>query len=172
MLLEIIDTTLEHTSWEGLQRHLHHPRTPWTLCHGDFHAGNMMYVKRDLLAAGTNYANRSLKWFDWTEVGPWEPTTDLAQFIISDVRVEIMKQHVKALLRTYWEELLQLGVSQEEYSFEYCWERFYVGGVERWIRLFVVICGFPDVPATFIQYLHNQIFGFVCLEQPRSAYSF
>ena len=40
-----------------------------------------------------------LRWFDWSEVGPWEPTTDLAQTLISDVKAAIFVQHSRALLR-------------------------------------------------------------------------
>jgi hypothetical protein len=50
-----------------------------------------------------------------TPGGMWELMTDLAQTIISDVKPEIFKKHTKDLVRTYWEQLIQLGVSEKEY---------------------------------------------------------
>ena len=40
-LVNIINQSLERTSWKALQAHLHDPHIPYTLTHGDFHAANM-----------------------------------------------------------------------------------------------------------------------------------
>lgn len=84
-------------------------------------------------------------------VGPWEPTTDLAQTIISDVKPELLVKHTNNLVTLYWERLFQLGVSDKEYSLYFSFfslligthsayvERYCQGGPERWIWLFVVI---------------------------------
>lgn len=50
-------------------------------------------------------------------MGPWEPTTDLAQTIISDVKPELFIKHTNTLVRAYWERLIQLGISEKEYYF-------------------------------------------------------
>jgi hypothetical protein len=46
--------------------------------------------------------------------GPWEPTTDLVQTIISDVKPELFTVHSKTLLTVYWEALTSRGVSKVE----------------------------------------------------------
>jgi hypothetical protein len=44
-----------------------------------------------------------------SEVGPWEPTTDLGQLIISDVRPAVFVPHMRALVQTYWDRLVSKG---------------------------------------------------------------
>lgn len=66
-----------------------------------------------------------------SEVGLWEPATDLAQMIISDVKAEVMKTHCKGALRDYWERLRALGVPENDYPWEACWQAFCRGGMER-----------------------------------------
>jgi Phosphotransferase enzyme family len=41
-LASIIEKSWANSSWDKLQVHLQNPEIPWTLCHGDFHAGNMI----------------------------------------------------------------------------------------------------------------------------------
>jgi len=148
-LAAVIEKSFAHTSWANLQAHLQNPAIPWTLCHGDFHAGNMILVEEQLLLV------------DWSQCGPWEPTTDLAQTIISDVKPELFKKHTKEWVRTYWEKLCQLGISEKEYPFQLCWESFCRGGPERWVWLFVVMAVMPGVPLPLTQYFHNQLLAFI-----------
>ncbi len=151
-LVSIIDESLAKASWRSLQTHLNKPGVPFTLCHGDFHAANMFLLndKEDI----------ELVMFDWSEVGPWEPTTDLAQTIISDVKASIFLEHSRGLVRKYWERLVELGVSSQEYPFSTCWESFCRGGPERWIWIFVVLSSFP-VPDALVQYFHDQLLAFI-----------
>lgn len=57
-LQKVIDKSFQNTTWEALQQHLHDPKVPFTLCHGDFHAANMMMVK----------SSGKVLMFDWSEV--------------------------------------------------------------------------------------------------------
>lgn len=41
-LVKIIDESFARATWANLQAHLRNPSIPWTLCHGDFHAGNIL----------------------------------------------------------------------------------------------------------------------------------
>jgi len=160
-LVKIIDRSFEMASWEELQAYLHDPRIPWTLTHGDFHAGNLMYIRE----------GKQIKYFDWSEIGPGEPTTDLAQTLISDVSPALFSQ-TKPLLRKYWEKLIALGVPESDYSFEFCWQSFCAGGVERWIWMFAVIsgCTWMQIPDAFVQYLHDQIVAFIVAHGKQEYY--
>jgi len=156
-LAGILDRAFETASWEALQTRLRDPAVPWTLCHGDFHASNLFLLN----SAAAGEEEGGLVLFDWTEVGPWEPTTDLAQTVISDVKAELFVTHTRPLVRKYWERLLVLGVTAESYPFEMCWESFCHGGVERWLWIFSVLCGMPHIPAQATQYFHDQLLAFI-----------
>lgn len=147
-LEKIIDLSYEKASWENLQAHLKDPKIPFTLCHGDFHAANM-YLRE----------NGDVVMFDWSEVGPWEPTTDLAQMVISDIKPEIFIQHSKTLVKKYWDFLVANGVSATDYPFELCWKRFCHGGAERWIWVFSLL--YQYVPGHALEYFHNQLLLFI-----------
>ncbi|KAG5176420.1 hypothetical protein JKP88DRAFT_334990 [Tribonema minus] len=163
-LAAMMDASLEATSWQALQEHLRSPRTPFTLCHGDFHAANMIFLKDN--GASTSPLSTStssggeLFAVDWSEVGPWEGTTDLAQMVISDVKPSVFEPHASALVRAYWQALVAEGVSKESYSFGDCWEAFCRGGMERWLWLFAVISALPNIPHSAVQYFHDQLLAF------------
>ncbi len=42
-------------------------------------------------------------------MGPWEPTADLGQLIISDVKPEVFVPNMRALVQAYWERLVAKG---------------------------------------------------------------
>lgn len=127
-LRRIMDMSFANTSWAKLQAHLRDPLVPFTLTHGDFHAGNMRFKPHE----SGDVARGRLFLFDWSEVGLWEPTADLGQMLISDVKPEVFKPHSRALVRAYWDRLQELGVREETYTFERCWDAFCRGGVEKW----------------------------------------
>ncbi|ORY04308.1 hypothetical protein K493DRAFT_333945 [Basidiobolus meristosporus CBS 931.73] len=161
--IDIVDKSFASTSWDNLQKHLRDPTIPFTLCHGDFHAGNMIWVQSD--------SEQQLRVVDWSEVGVWEPTADLGQTIISDVKPEIWRDNQTdiKLLREYWEKLVSLGVSAEEYPFDLCLERYERAPVERWIWVFSVMSMF-GLPAAAIQYFHDQILSFIEAHGDHEAY--
>jgi hypothetical protein len=103
------------------------------------------------------------------QVGPWEPTTDLAQMIISDVKPELFKAHSKHLVRLYWDHLVKHGVPESSYPFEACWRSFCRGGVERWIWLFTVLASM-SLPPKAIQYFHDQLLAFIDAHEERECY--
>eukprot|EP00026_Physarum_polycephalum_P009343 Phypoly_transcript_09463.p1 GENE.Phypoly_transcript_09463~~Phypoly_transcript_09463.p1 ORF type:complete len:431 (+),score=72.72 Phypoly_transcript_09463:104-1396(+) len=148
-LAAIIEKSFARASWANLQAHLQNPAVPWTFCHGDFHAGNMVL------------ANEEIHLVDWSQCGPWEPTADLAQTIISDVKPEVFQKHTKEWVRAYWDRLTKLGISEKEYPFSTCWERFCMGGPERWIWLFVIMIQMPAVPVPLNEYFQDQLLGFI-----------
>jgi hypothetical protein len=168
-LTAIIDDSYAVTCWERLQARLRDPSVPFTLCHNDFHASNMFLRVRANLApiysSGAVHTTPSdIIMFDWSEVGPWEGTTDLTQMIISDVRPEVYRGHTKMLVKAYWERLVSKHnspVNAEDYPFDQCWDAFCRGGPERWIWLFSVIAVFPGIPGSAVQYFHDQLLAFI-----------
>jgi thiamine kinase-like enzyme len=57
-LASIIAKSWANSSWDKLQAHLQNPEIPWTLCHGDFYAGNMILDGDELF------------WVDWAQCTP------------------------------------------------------------------------------------------------------
>lgn len=121
---------------------------------------------------------RRLVWVDWSEVGVWEPTADLGQFIISDVKPELWAsaQKDRDLLRThYWQRLCDLSATDfaNHYTFEQCWESYCRAPVERWVWLLSVMASFGSdrVPDALIQYFHDQLLTFIESHGDREWYS-
>eukprot|EP00056_Hartaetosiga_gracilis_P019437 m.14145 g.14145 ORF g.14145 m.14145 type:complete len:491 (+) comp7698_c0_seq1:81-1553(+) len=196
-LIKIIDNSFAATSWDDLQEHLNNPAVPFTLVHGDFHAANIIYIpppstKAAMTTTATTTSNQNkeidsnptpspsspltppkegkLVIVDWSEVGPWEPTLDLAQTIISDFPSAMFEESTKPLLReAYWanltDEHAEFFVSKEDYPFEQCWEEFCRAGTEKWLWIFAFMVGL-DLPPFFMNYLQNQILTFIDVHTP------
>jgi len=148
-LIDVVSRSFESASWDALQKRL--KDLPFTLTHGDFHGSNMMWMEEE---------EQPLRLFDWSEVGPWEPCADLGQCIISDVRPDVWKGHDETLLKAYWDELIRLGVSADDFPYELCLERYQRAPVARWIWLFGVLCGL-SLPAVAMQYFHDQLLAYI-----------
>lgn len=150
--IEMMNRSYDQSSFEDVQTFL--KETPFTLTHGDYHAANMM-VKDD----------KALKVLDWSEVGPWEPTTDLAQTIISDVPATLFP-HVEGILRKDYYDCL-ISNHYISYDWEDCRRRFGQSGMERWIWVLGVMELFP-CPDRLYQYFIDQMEAFrqeFCPEQ-------
>eukprot|EP00743_Colponemidia_sp_Colp-15_P002356 GILK01002554.1.p1 GENE.GILK01002554.1~~GILK01002554.1.p1 ORF type:complete len:427 (+),score=55.47 GILK01002554.1:78-1358(+) len=152
-LIAIFNKSYAHSSWETLQAHLQDKTIPFTLTHGDFHAANMFWYN-----AGQGIER--LRLVDWSEVGPWEPTMDLSQTVISDVKRDVWRTHDRRLVKHYYDTLIKHGVSADEYTFDQCWERYQRAGVEKWIWMFSIMARFA-MPAIAKQYFHDQILSFI-----------
>ncbi|KAF0978157.1 hypothetical protein FDP41_002672 [Naegleria fowleri] len=148
-LVGIIDRSYELASWENMQKAIH--EEPFALCHGDFHASNMF----------VNVETLELSLFDWSEVGIWNPVTDLAQTLISDVNPDIVAKHSKRLLRVYYDELIRCGADLTDFSFEDCWNCFCKNGPERWIWLFSVLASLSFIPEKAVKYWHDHLLSFI-----------
>lgn len=175
-LVSIIDASFEHTSWDALMAHLSDPATPFTLCHGDFHAANMILSAPPVAEASNGDIVPArvcdVIMFDWSEVGPWEGTYDLAQMIVSDVRPAVFKACSRNAVRAYWEALTAPGpgaVDPASYSFDACWSSFCRGGAERWIWSFPLLASMP-LPGAIIQHFHNQLLEFIESHEPQPYY--
>lgn len=154
-LIQLMDHILENSSWEKFRRNfdITKPNTPFTLCHGDFHAGNIMW--------STSKTGPKIYLLDWSEVGVFCPFTELAQFIISHATIDLRRKHEKQLFRAYYE---RLAVPADVFPFEDCWERYKAGGIERWMQMLVMLAMFSlsgMLPESAIQWFHDQVLSFV-----------
>jgi hypothetical protein len=173
-LVAIIDASVDRSSW---QQHLDEiSRRHWTLVHGDFHPGNMIWCRSDPDPVGqAAYLNPGderplpegrLVLIDWEVVGVGSGPQDLAQYLISHTAPEERRATELGLVREYHAALVDNlakrdGGSRIDYSWEQCWEDYVAGGVGRWVWLLVYIARMPTVPAEAVQYFHDQLLAFV-----------
>ena len=154
--VEVLDASFANSSWIQLQEHL--KTAPFTLAHGDFHASNMIMQLSSSSNHNADDLLEGLKIFDWSEVGPWESATDLAQTVISDFPKELFDK-VEGILKAYHVRLLELGV--KDYSWEDCRRRFGESGMERWIWILGAMSSFFDITSTGLgQYFVDQMDAF------------
>ncbi|KAJ3013177.1 hypothetical protein HKX48_005899 [Thoreauomyces humboldtii] len=166
-LVGIIDRSLASASWSRMQTSLH--RSPFTLCHGDLHASNMHTSFP--LSSPFNATTSSQIFYDWSEVGPWEPTADLAQMLISDVHPTITAAHSRSLVIDYWTRLTTHPthpVSSAAYPFEACWDAFCDGGPARWIWLFAVMAQWVSEDCG--RFFQDQLLRFIEAHGDKDAY--
>lgn len=98
---------------------------------------------------------------DWSEVGPWEPMTDLAQVRPRSCLLTTRCEHSRRLVHAYWMQLLASDcTSAAEFPLEACWEGFCRGGGERWVWLLAVMSALP-LPLAALQYFHDQLLALV-----------
>eukprot|EP01133_Synstelium_polycarpum_P008358 gene8358-9816_t len=152
------NSMLARSSWNAYRNivNIDTPTTAFTLTHGDYHAGNMLW--NTSLVDG-NTEDTPFYLVDWSEVGVGCPFTELSQFMISNVPTDIRRSYELNLFRIYWERLVELGVSTEYFQFDICYERYILGGIERWIQLFALMGA--SIPPNAVQYFHDQIADFI-----------
>jgi len=109
----------------------------------------------------STYCYQTLRLTLLAKPGPGEPTTDLAQTLISDVRPEIFLKHAEELVKFYWTRLIQLGVSEADYPWKTCWSAFCRGGPERWLWGLTILGSMAELPDNAIQYFHDQTLAFI-----------
>ncbi len=150
-LIKLVDSTFENASFERFQQRCR--TSPFALVHGDFHSMNMF--------AAAN-GNEGVFAVDWSEIGVGDPAVEIAQMLISDVRLEIFKENGMKLLRFYHSKL---GI--EDYSFEQCYDSFARGGAERWFVFLVILASFLD--GDRMKYFHDQVLAFVDAFPPKDS---
>jgi len=159
LFIDTMERYCQNSSWESYQEYynISNPNIPFTICHGDFHAGNLMYKTSNQI--DYNHLPKFYL-FDWPEVCVFDPFFDISQFIISNATIELRRQFEQELFNSYYNELVkQIPSDQVEiYSREYCMTR-YVMGVERWLQLFTLMA--PSIPDFSIEFFHNQISTFI-----------
>ena len=145
-LVEAINASLEKTSWTDYIAGVN--GGPFTLCHGDFHPGNIVIARRDALHSTL---------LDFEAIGVGSGPQDLAQYLISHMAPVARRECEHRLLETYHAELVSQGVS--DYTFETCWSDYVAGGVGRWVWLLCVIV--QMAPAPMCKYFGDQLLAFM-----------
>jgi len=160
-VIKAMESSLKQTSWNNYLRNfnINAENTPFTICHGDYHAGNLLWC-------GKKDPQQLLYFIDWSEVGVFCPFTDLAQFLISNATVEVRRQYEKRIIRTYYDRLVEKGISQEVFPFSDCWLRYQRGGMEKWLSMLTLLAGLSldnpkALPDQYISWFHNQVAEFL-----------
>ncbi|KAF2076315.1 hypothetical protein CYY_002371 [Polysphondylium violaceum] len=159
LFIDTMEKYCEHSSWQLFQEsyNISNPNTPFTFCHGDFHAGNIMYK------TSTQIDHNHLPafyLFDYPVVGVFDPFFEISQFIISNASIDLRRQYEDTLFDSYYNQLIkQIPIDQVKlYPRDYCMTR-YVTGVEKWFQLFTLMT--PSIPDHSIEFFHNQISTFI-----------
>ena len=114
-------------AWENFQREL--SSSSLTLQHGDFHAGNIMWIP---------HATQNVRVFDWENVGWGSGPAELGHFYlaIADSKAWGKEQQLK-IVRIYYEALVSANAQVKDVmDFDHCWKEFVLGGF-RWHLLFL-----------------------------------
>ncbi|KAL1518991.1 hypothetical protein AB1Y20_003260 [Prymnesium parvum] len=88
---------------------------PLTLCHGDVHLDNVFFHERfpggcALVDFGNMHLGQGL--------------SDVAFFMATNIPVDARREHEHALLKHYYQTLVNSGVSEESYSWDRCWREY------------------------------------------------
>lgn len=137
---------VEGISWDAQCRRLN-VDGQWTLVHGDFWPGNIMWVVED----------RSVRLLDWEMCGIGSGPQDLGQYVLSNMEPSVRRANERRLVEAYFEELTKSGV---DIDWKYCWDEYRIGGVERWLWFLVYFLGQPSMKG-WAQFFHDQIAAFV-----------
>ena len=154
-LVRIIDASLNKISWKEFSTRKLAMTDAYTLVHGDFHPGNMMYRP----------TTKEIAIVDWEQVGIGSGAQDLAQFMISHTTPSDRKTLEIKHLQQYYSDLCANhlkyhGIELTGYSLDDCFKEFVFGGLERWIWLLVFICGMPSIPPPVAQTFHKAVSQF------------
>lgn len=151
---------MKNSTWERYQIEMKELKKRFTLCHGDFHGGNMLYRLGNVKEDESRYVL-----VDWAEVGVGDGATEIAQFCISNLTTEFRRKHERAFVQRYWDGLVKNGVNPEAYPFEECWRCYRRGGVERWLQMGLLMGYFGAahnrIPNPACQWFIDQVTAFL-----------
>ena len=149
-----VEKAVQGISWQAQLDRLHsgQQQQHWTLVHGDFWPGNVMW----------NVTDGQLRLLDWEMVGLGSGPQDLGQYILSNMDPAERRACEHDLLRTYHQELVRCGLAEDEFNslWDYVWREYRIGGVERWLWFLIYFVGQPGM-AGWAQFFHDQIASFM-----------
>eukprot|EP00960_Hanusia_phi_P040628 754575-Hanusia_phi.AAC.3 len=153
-LLECMCAAMKNVNWDSFQSDTR--GRPWTLVHGDFHPGNIMWV----------FEPQGFPlMLDWEMVGLGNGAQDLSQYLISHASPDLRRGIEEELLKAYYDVLVDLGIpgnpmlSRDTYSYDQCRSDFVQGGAQRWIWLLAILSDM--CPDTMTQYFADQTAAFL-----------
>jgi len=131
-LVQVMDRVIENTSWESFQAsfNVRDIRTPFTLCHGDYHLQNIWWATT---------STPKVHLVDWAEVGPVCPFTDLGEYSCLSMSRKFRSVNEKRLFGMYHNRLIEKGISSDLFPIERCWKMYEVGGIERGLYILVFV---------------------------------
>jgi hypothetical protein len=137
-----------------LQQHI--AIAPFTLCHGDFHNGNILLDKDHFT------------FLDFSEVGVFDPIYDLAQFILSDVDGRLYSRLIKGLIAKWHVKIAVSCSVKDTYNVQMCYLTLLQAGMNRWMYLLAVLIGMPQVQEERIQFWSHNLMHWhklLCVEE-------
>jgi hypothetical protein len=87
---------------------------PFSIVHGDYRLDNMLF--------GDGAGAKPLTVVDWQTVSWGPPLLDAAYFLGAGLEVDARRESEEELVRTYYDNLLTLGV--EGFDWDACWEEY------------------------------------------------
>jgi hypothetical protein len=148
---EAVNKAVQGISWEAQCQRLQ-VKGHWTLVHGDFWPGNVMWKIKCRDADDNN-----LRLLDWEMVGLGSGPQDLGQYVLSNFDPTERRACERRLIQSYYKELQEAGFT--DVSWNYCWREYSVGGLERWLWFLVWFLG--QEMFDWAQFFHNQIAEFM-----------
>ena len=172
-----VEKAVAGISWTAHAQRLHH-QGPWTLVHGDFWPGNVLW-KLPTSSTQEPTQRNGLRLVDFEMVGLGSGPQEIGQYVISHMSRDVRKEHEHVLLQQYYETLKTTYYEHRPFSppqeandnnnnttddlmlsWEECWREYTVGGVERWMWFLIYFCAMP-ASTSWAQFFHNQIADFM-----------
>lgn len=162
---QAVEKCVAGISWPAQLQRLH-VDGQWTLVHGDFWPGNVMWnpATNDNDEDDDDDDDSPLRLLDWEMVGLGSGPQDLGQYVISNMDPVERRACEHDLVQAYYQELIRCGVPEKDndgdFLWEYCWKEYKIGGVERWLWFLVWFVGQPSL-LDWAQLFHDQIAAFM-----------
>uniref|UniRef100_A0A0G4IFR7 Aminoglycoside phosphotransferase domain-containing protein n=1 Tax=Chromera velia CCMP2878 TaxID=1169474 RepID=A0A0G4IFR7_9ALVE len=114
--------------WEEFQREL--GSLPWTLMHGDFHPGNVLFLRE----SGRDGRGGHVRILDWEMVGVGSGPEEVGQYMISHALPETRRGIEEEVLRAYLDEYnRKVEGKGERLSMEFVRREYVLGGSAKWV---------------------------------------
>uniref|UniRef100_A0A7R9VDX6 Aminoglycoside phosphotransferase domain-containing protein n=1 Tax=Pseudictyota dubia TaxID=2749911 RepID=A0A7R9VDX6_9STRA len=143
-LVAVMDAALSKASWDVRKGQLENEA--FTLCHGDFHPFNVMWMEAGRVVL-----------YDWEMVSIGSPGQELGQYMMN-VDVGIRQSLEKKLVKSYYDELITSGVDESDFAYKDLWKEYVSGGAGKWIFLLPVLIAF--CPKPMAQWFCDQMTSF------------
>ena len=118
----------QNLSWDNFVSDMENRPVPFTLIHGDFHPGNILWVPDD--------SDFPVRMLDWEMAGVGRASQDLGKYVIGVLdHSKYGRDYHENLLRLYHNELMNANPSIKDFPFEVCLNDFLIGGMRMWLQL-------------------------------------
>ena len=165
---QAVEKAIDGISWEAQIQRLNENQH-WTLVHGDFWPGNILW-KKGVSACNSNQqpssSPDSLRLVDWEMVGLGSGPQELGQYVISNMSRSDRQECEESLVRHYYDTLTKSASSSSRtlMTWDDCWKEYTVGGIERWLWFLIYFLGNPNM-TSWAQFFHNQMSDFMADHQ-------